>query len=186
MRHHEREHLANTMWDAPITTDPFATTALVFIIAATISISFIDSLWMVIPDAMNLCLGAGGLLAARHLPPITVSESVTGLVIGGATAWLFRLLYRKARGREGIGLGDVKFLAAAGTWVGAEGLAPLLLAASTTGLLLVGGRLLAGHKLRPTDRLPFAPFLCIGLLCVVIPQILSGSLIHELLLRALP
>jgi leader peptidase (prepilin peptidase)/N-methyltransferase len=65
---------------------------------------------------------------------------------------------------SGLGLGDVKFLAAAGIWVGLAGLPMLLLAAALTALACVGIMQLAGRPLTGQTSISFGPFLAIGLL----------------------
>ena len=68
-------------------------------------------------------------------------------------------LYRRWRGRDGLGLGDAKLLAASGAWLGLEGIAPTLLAASLSGLAaaLIGH--VAGRPIAAETRVPFGPFL---------------------------
>ena len=156
--------------------------ALGFVLAIAAAISVIDYCRMVIPDRLNLLLAAGGLLVSLVLPPVDLMASLAGILVGGFGLWLFRWGYRRARGREGIGLGDVKFLAAAGAWTGVEGLAPLLLTGSVAALGYAGIRTLVGRPLIASDRLPFGPFLCAGLLAVAVPQILMGRSIYDLML----
>lgn len=156
--------------------------ALAFLLAVAAAISHVDWHRMIIPDRLNLFLAAGGLLVSLLLPPVDLMTSLAGILAGGVGLWLFRWGYRRLRGREGIGLGDVKFLAAAGAWTGVEGLAPLLLAASMAALGYAGIRTLIGQPLKIGDRLPFGPFLCLGLLVVAMPQILTGRSVYDLML----
>src|SRR5581483_9261666 len=113
-------------------------------------------------------------LAARHSgrtaglgqPPrpsadILVSlDHVLGTVAGGASLWLVRAGYYALRGREGLGLGDVKLAAAAGAWVGWQMLSLVLLMAATAalGLVLIAGLLrrapLPRERQDPVRRLP--------------------------------
>ncbi len=81
-----------------------------------------------------------------------------------AIFWLLRRLYFGFRKVEGLGLGDVKFLAAAGIWVGVGGLPMLLLVATLTALACAGIMRLAGRSLTGQTSLSFGPFLAIGLL----------------------
>jgi leader peptidase (prepilin peptidase)/N-methyltransferase len=73
-------------------------------------------------------------------------------------AWL----YRRLRQREGLGLGDAKFSAAIGAWVGWQGLPTMLLWGSMLGLLFAIALTLRGMRLRLSDRLPFGVFLAAG------------------------
>jgi leader peptidase (prepilin peptidase)/N-methyltransferase len=68
------------------------------------------------------------------------------------------------RGREGIGLGDAKLLAAAGAWVGWMGLPSTLLLAALSGLVYaIAARRAGGAALSADDRVPFGAFIGLGL-----------------------
>ena len=85
----------------------------------------------------------------------------------GAIFWLLRRLYFAFRDVQGLGLGDVKFLAAAGIWVGIAGLPMLLLVAALTALACAGVMRLAGRQLTGQTSMSFGPFLAIGLLFTI-------------------
>ena len=70
-----------------------------------------------------------------------------------------RDVYRRLRGREGMGLGDAKLLGAAGAWVGWQGLAGVLLIAAVTGLATA----VVLRRTSLSDALPFGPFLALGI-----------------------
>ncbi len=74
-------------------------------------------------------------------------EAVYEGAVIGAVFWLLRRLYFALRKIQGLGLGDVKFLAAAGVWVGVSGLPMLLLVAALTALVCAGVMQLAGQQL---------------------------------------
>jgi leader peptidase (prepilin peptidase)/N-methyltransferase len=78
-----------------------------------------------------------------------------GYLLLWAVAWV----YRRLRGRDGLGLGDAKLLAAAGAWVGAGGLPSVLAGAAIAALAAAGGMMLAGRRLDRHTALPFGPFL---------------------------
>jgi leader peptidase (prepilin peptidase)/N-methyltransferase len=86
-----------------------------------------------------------------------------------------RRLYFALRKTQGLGLGDVKFLAAAGPWIGITGLPSLLLVATLTALAAAGSLQLAGRDMTRRTSLPFGPFLAIGLLLTVILQQFLGA-----------
>jgi leader peptidase (prepilin peptidase)/N-methyltransferase len=77
---------------------------------------------------------------------------------------LLRRLYFAFRKIQGLGLGDVKLLAAAGIWVGVAGLPMLLMVAALTALACAGLMQLAGRQLTGQTSMSFGPFLAIGLL----------------------
>ena len=67
------------------------------------------------------------------------------------------------RGREGIGLGDAKLMAAAGAWVSWEGLPSVLLVATLGGLTSALLQRFRKGWIRATDRVAFGAFLCVGI-----------------------
>lgn len=129
-------------------------------------LAWIDLRAGIIPDWLNLAIALLGLinviLAAGWLAGL--AAFCEGAVIG-LLVWLLRRLYFKLRKVQGLGLGDVKFLAAAGIWTGVAGLPMLLLVAAVIALISVGALQVAGR--RPMTRqlaIPFGPFLAVGLL----------------------
>jgi leader peptidase (prepilin peptidase)/N-methyltransferase len=128
-------------------------------------LGWIDSRQGIIPDWLNLMIAGLGLAKA-----VTVGGPLAGLEAGcegaavGATFWLLRRLYFALRRIQGLGLGDVKFLAAAGIWVGIAGLPVLLLVAALTALSCAGVMQLAGARLNAQSSISFGPFLATGLL----------------------
>ncbi len=97
----------------------------------------------------------------------------------GAIFWLLRRLYFAFREIQGLGLGDVKFLAAAGIWSGIEGLPMLLLVAALTALACAGLMQLAGRQLTGQTSISFGPFLAIGLLFTSALQQYAVMLLSE-------
>ena len=75
---------------------------------------------------------------------------------------LIAWLYHKIRGRDGLGLGDAKLFAAAGAFVGWQGLPLVLLVASGGGVVAILLLRLRGRVIGPTDIIPFGPFLGFG------------------------
>ncbi|MCB2101838.1 MAG: prepilin peptidase, partial [Rhodobacterales bacterium] len=131
---------------------------------ALLALAEIDRRHMLLPDALTLPLLALGLAATGLLAPDQMINHLIGAAAGFAVLAGLALLYRRLRGRDGLGLGDAKLLAAAGAWVGWEGLPGVVLIGAATGLawVLVAGRL-SGRPLDPARPLPFGPFLALGL-----------------------
>ncbi len=94
-----------------------------------------------------------------HLP---WADAAIGAVAGYASLALIAALYRRARGVDGLGLGDAKLLAAAGVWIGWRLLPFAVLFAAAAGLTYVAVLRLAGKQIARTDALAFGPFLCAG------------------------
>jgi leader peptidase (prepilin peptidase)/N-methyltransferase len=126
-------------------------------------IALIDGEHFCLPDQLTLPLLATGGLAAVLLDHTAPLDALVGAAAGFASLWLLAFVYRRLRGREGLGDGDPFLLAAGGAWVGWMGLPSVLLWASAAGLSLVGARLLVGSKVSAVDRLPFGPCLAVGI-----------------------
>ena len=129
------------------------------------ALAWIDIRYGIIPDWLNLAIAGLGLSKA-----VMIGGPLAGLEAGcegaaiGAVFWLLRRLYFAFREVQGLGLGDVKFLAAAGVWSGVDGLPVLLLVAALAALACAGTMQLAGRQLTGQTSLSFGPFLAIGLL----------------------
>ena len=128
-------------------------------------LAWIDIRHGIIPDWLNLSIAALGLLRVVLIEDR--SAAIEALGEGAAIAavfWLLRRLYFAFRGIQGLGLGDVKFLGAAGIWVGVEGIPMLVLVATITALACVSVMQLSGRALTAQSAMSFGPFLAMGLL----------------------
>jgi leader peptidase (prepilin peptidase) / N-methyltransferase len=134
-------------------------------------LSLIDIQRGIILDELNLSIAVLGLIKAiaEGAPTDAVACLCQAAVIG-ALFWLLRHLYFSWRKAQGLGLGDVKFLAAAGTWIGIAGLPILLLIATSMALATAGGLQVAGRAMNRQTSLPFGPFLACGLVLTVLLQ----------------
>ncbi len=116
----------------------------------------------VLPDVLSYTLLALGLAAALPAAQGELMARIAGALAGGGGLFIVRWAYRLATRRDGLGLGDVKLFAAAGAWVGVEGLPQVLLIASLLGLIC------AAFSARPPEtgfahrKIPFGPGLCIA------------------------
>lgn len=109
--------------------------------AAMAAITVSDVRRFIIPDwlslpAIPLGLLATGSLAGAEMSLVAPSNAI-GMFIGAGSLYAVREGYRWLRGREGLGLGDVKLAAVAGAWTGAEGFVHVLLAASVSALVVI-------------------------------------------------
>lgn len=154
--------------------------SLAVLLLLTLPIAIIDWQKMIIPDRLNLLLAISGLLFSCLLPVPGITDSISGLLAGGALSWSLRHIFFQIRKIEGLGLGDVKFMAAAGGWTGSFSLPPMLLLASCTALLYYAFTLWRQAPDLHHRRLPFAPFLCIALVLVAGAQIISGNDIYAI------
>jgi leader peptidase (prepilin peptidase) / N-methyltransferase len=132
--------------------------------ACLVALSAIDLITFRLPDAITLPLGATGLVLAAVLgwEPVVLWRCLAA--IGGyGFIWGVNEAYRHLRGQAGMGLGDAKLFAAAGAWLGFEGLASVLLYGCAGALLFVAVKHFTGQKMEMRQALPFGPFLSAGI-----------------------
>jgi leader peptidase (prepilin peptidase)/N-methyltransferase len=79
------------------------------------------------------------------------------------------------RGREGMGGGDARLLAAAGGWLGWQGLPSVLVLASLAALAIAGWQAARGHNIGASTRLPFGTYLVFGIFVVWLYGPLGGN-----------
>jgi len=121
-----------------------------------------DLRYYLLPDFLTFPLIAAGLLVAWLFGSQMLIFNAIGAIAGYGFVVLLRCLYWKVRGREGMGLGDAKLLAASGAWVSWMGLPSVILLSALAGLayaLLRSGR---ERRLSLTNPVPFGAFLCLG------------------------
>lgn len=128
--------------------------------AAMVAVFFIDLDFMIIPDSITLNLLPIGLSAsiAQILPFMNWKLSFMGLVLGGAILYFPGLIYEKIRGIEGMGGGDVKLMAAIGSFFGPVGVVFVLFVSSLAGSI-VGLSAMALKHHDSTTAIPYGPFL---------------------------
>jgi leader peptidase (prepilin peptidase)/N-methyltransferase len=93
-------------------------------------------------------------------PPLT--DRLAGAAIGWAFLFLVAFLYRRLRGREGMGGGDPKLLGAIGAWIGAWNLPFILLGAGLFGLAAILLMRLRGQQVTATSRLPLGTLMILA------------------------
>lgn len=129
------------------------------------AIAVIDAQRFTIPDTLSLPAIPIGLLASGSLldpssGQLVSLDHVLGACLGGAGLWLVRETYFGMRGREGIGLGDVKLASAAGAWTGWYPLSQVILLAAALALsLAIALALVQRKKLSGAEKIPFGTFL---------------------------
>jgi leader peptidase (prepilin peptidase)/N-methyltransferase len=126
--------------------------------AMLVALSMIDWDSTVLPDAMTLPLLWAGLLASTLGWTIPLSSAVIGACAGYLSLWAVYWFFKLATGKEGMGYGDFKLLAALGAWLGWQALLPIILGASVLGAL-VGIVMKVSGALREGRYVPFGPFL---------------------------
>ena len=110
----------------------------------------------ILPNAITLPLIPAGLVVARFLlRNDSVWDHVIGAIAGGAALYALDWTYERLRRRRGLGMGDVKLVAAAGAWLGWSYLSWLVLLASALALVLVLSWRLSGRTISATTAIPY-------------------------------
>ena len=126
---------------------------------ALLALGWIDWTHLRLPDVITLPLLLAGLAATALLDPAMATDHALAAAFGYGALRMVAALYRRWRGRDGLGLGDAKLLAASGAWVGLAGLGPTLLIAAIAGL---GAGVLRGGRLRAHTVVPLGTCLAVG------------------------
>lgn len=129
---------------------------------ALIILCVFDLTAFVLPNFLTYSLLACGLGFSISGGGDALLESLAAASIGGGSLLIVRFAYRLVRGREGLGMGDVKLFAAAGAWVGVDGLPQTLLVGSLLGLVYARTHLTASKNIA-LERVPFGAGLCVAL-----------------------
>jgi leader peptidase (prepilin peptidase) / N-methyltransferase len=136
-----------------------------------VAITLIDIRQGIIPDRLNVSVAALGLLNVWTTFGIAAgAEAIAEAIATGVVLLLLRQIYFVWRKIDGLGLGDVKLLAASAPWVGIGGIPMLLLVAALVALAFMGSLRLAGQPMTSKTSLPFGPFLAIGLIMTIVAQ----------------
>lgn len=144
------------------------------VVAALIALAAIDWDTTYLPDKINDPLLVGGLLAAAFGLTIPMPDALIGALAGYLSLWSVYWVFKLLTGKEGMGYGDFKLLAALGGWFGWQMLVPIILMASVVGVFGWIALKLT-RSLRDGVYVPFGPFLAGGGLIVMFarPQILT-------------
>lgn len=116
----------------------------------------------ILPDVLTLPLIIAGLAAALVFDPDQLTQRALGAALGYLSLAAVAAVYRALRGREGLGGGDAKLLAASGAWLGAAGLPEVILMAALSALAIAALMRLAGNRLGRHSAMPFGPFLALA------------------------
>ena len=127
-----------------------------------LALAWIDAEHFLLPDALTLPLVVAGLAAAWWLEPWSVTDRAAGAIAGYLAFRAVEIGYRRLRGRDGLGQGDAKLLAASGGWLGWAALPWVVVGAALCGLLLAGVLRLRGRSLDASTALPFGPSLAVA------------------------
>jgi leader peptidase (prepilin peptidase)/N-methyltransferase len=128
---------------------------------ALIALTFIDFDTQLLPDDITLPLLWLGLLFNLNIGFTDIKSALIGAMAGYLILWSIYWLFKLVTGKEGMGYGDFKLLAAIGAWFGWQLLPAVILLSSVLGAG-IGIALIVFTKRGRETPMPFGPFLAIG------------------------
>lgn len=150
------------VWAAVVMDGP-----LVWVTAAfgwtLLALAAMDIRAFVLADVLTLPLTGAGLVTIALFNPDLLPWHIAGGVAGFVGMVAVAFGYRKLRGREGLGFGDAKFMAAAGTWTGLAGLGSVLLYAAASGLAFATVMRMRGAEVGAVSEIPLGAGIALGL-----------------------
>ena len=126
-----------------------------------VALAGIDLRTQLLPDQLTLPLLWLGLVAAHEQLYVTPKLAIQGAIVGYLALWSVWWLYKQLTGKEGMGHGDFKLLAAIGAWTGLKGILPTILVSSIVGAIIGSIWLVAKGRDRATP-IPFGPYLAVA------------------------
>ena len=126
-----------------------------------VALSGIDLRTQLLPDQLTLPLMWLGLIAAADNLYMPTKPALLGALAGYLSLWTVWWLFKQVTGKEGMGHGDFKLLAAMGAWFGLHGILPTILLSSLVGAIIGSIWLYARGRDRATP-IPFGPYLAIA------------------------
>jgi leader peptidase (prepilin peptidase)/N-methyltransferase len=137
------------------------TLALLVFVWSMIALAFIDLDTFYLPDDITLPLVWAGLLANLGGLFVDLQSAVIGAIAGYLALWIVFWGYKLATGKDGMGYGDFKLLAAIGAWLGWKMLPVVILLSSLVGAI-VGISLIVFARHGRNVPIPFGPYLVLG------------------------
>lgn len=140
-----------------------------------VALTFIDADTQLLPDDLTLSLLWLGLLLNLNATFVPLHEAVIGAAAGYLTLWSIYWLFKLLTGKEGMGYGDFKLLAALGAWLGWKMLPVIILLSSLVGAV-VGIALIVLAKRGRDIPIPFGPYLAAaGMIALVYGKSLAET-----------
>ena len=126
-----------------------------------IALAGIDLRTRLLPDQLTLPLLWLGLIASVENLYLGPKAALLGAMAGYLSLWSVYWVFKQLTGKEGMGHGDFKLLAALGAWVGLQGILPTVLLSSLVGAI-VGSIWLAAKGRDRATPIPFGPYLAVA------------------------
>ncbi len=142
---------------------------------ALIALTVIDLREMILPDDLTAPLAWIGLGMSTLPVFVGMPESIWGAIAGYLSLWSIYWLFKLVTGREGMGYGDFKLMAALGAWFGWAALPLMLLLSSAVGAV-IGIGLIVFKGRDKTQPIPFGPYIAgAGWLMLIWGDALGGA-----------
>lgn len=132
-----------------------------YFLASLIACTFIDIDHWILPDKITLPGIVVGLVGSLVVPEFSIVNSFLGTFVGGGILYLVAWAYLTFAKKDGLGGGDIKFLAMIGAFLGAKGALATLVLSSFLGSIL-GIFLIAIRGKKSGTAIQFGPFLALG------------------------
>jgi leader peptidase (prepilin peptidase)/N-methyltransferase len=143
-----------------------------------LALTLIDVDTQLLPDDITLPLVWAGLLFNLSSTFVPIATAVTGAIAGYLTLWSVYWLFKFATGREGMGYGDFKLLAALGAWLGWKMLPQIILLSSLVGAVVGIGLMVLAKRGRHVP-IPFGPYLAAaGLISLFWGESINQAYLH--------
>jgi leader peptidase (prepilin peptidase)/N-methyltransferase len=147
------------------------------LVSLLIICSVIDLRLRIIPDVISIPMILVTPIVIYFHPDLTWQSGALGVLLGGGSLFAVAWIYWVVRQQVGMGMGDVKLLAALGGWLGYQVVLPAIFYGSVLGSLVGICGMVMSRKMDLGSKIPFGPFLAIGALM----HLFLGAKIQELL-----
>jgi leader peptidase (prepilin peptidase)/N-methyltransferase len=145
-----------------------------------LALAWIDCSEFLLPDELTLPLLLAGLALTWLWNPETLTDHCLAAALAYVSFQAIAAGYRWLRGRDGLGGGDAKLIAAAGAWCGLTTLPLIVLGSALAGLLAALGLALAGRTVTSTTRIPFGPCIALAFWLVWVEATLADEVMQWL------
>lgn len=152
-------------WSGIRFLDPTLMLASLALSAGLLTLALVDMAVLRLPNMITLPLAGLGLLVA-FLDTLDLWSRFVGAGVGYFAFAALALVYRRARGRDGLGMGDAKLLAAAGAWLGWRALPATVMIACGLAFAWTGVCWVRSGRVGLTEPLPFGAPLALGVWAV--------------------
>ncbi|MFZ6818224.1 prepilin peptidase [Undibacterium sp. Ji22W] len=153
----------------------FAGMSAVVFVWLLVAMTFIDADTQLLPDDLTLSLMWLGLLVNLHGTFSSLDNAVIGAAVGYMSLWSVYWVFKLVTGKEGMGYGDFKLLAALGAWMGWSMLPLIILLSSAVGAV-IGISMMMFGRLGKGKPIPFGPYLAIaGLIALLWGQSINSQ-----------